>query len=172
MGRDKAAMFAGMLGDRLIEGVGRAYEVGPGWTSLPLVQEPIGLVGQGPLAAVAAAAPAVAGLDVVVLACDMPLVTARLLGWLATQPGTAVPVVDGRAQPLCARYAAADVARSADVVGGGGRAMRDLLETAVGVTWLDEQQWSAVAATRDFADVDTEADLERLGVAWPPSAVR
>jgi molybdopterin-guanine dinucleotide biosynthesis protein A len=42
---------------------------------------------------------------VVVVACDMPLVTAELLTWLAGLSGTAVPVVCGRPQPMLARYA-------------------------------------------------------------------
>ena len=159
LGRPKAELFAAGVAAALAQaGVPEVLEVGPGWTDLRAIADP----GEGPLAALAAAAPWVADAALVV-ACDMPLVTPGLLQWLADQPGTAVPVVDGRVQPLCARYAAADVQRAVDVVAGGGRAMRALLDDAA-VTWLDEAAWSTVAESRSFLDVDTPADLTRLTV--------
>jgi molybdopterin-guanine dinucleotide biosynthesis protein A len=45
------------------------------------------------------------GAPVLALGCDLPFVTAELLGWLARQHGrAAVPRVGGRLQPLLARY--------------------------------------------------------------------
>lgn len=153
MGRDKASLFAADLAAVLSAVFPRSYEVGPGRTTLPTVRDP----GVGPLGALAAAAPLVAGLDVVVVACDMPFVTPELLSLLAASPGTAVPVAEGRAQTLCARYAAADVARAPALVEAGARAMRALLDDA-DVAWLADLPF-------DFADVDTPEDLERLGLA-------
>jgi molybdopterin-guanine dinucleotide biosynthesis protein A len=64
-----------------------------------------------PLAGVAAAIRHAGGRDVVVLACDMPLLAPAFIGWLAALPrGAAVPVCEGVAQPLAARYTAADLA--------------------------------------------------------------
>lgn len=57
-----------------------------------------------PLHGVVAALQAAAGRPVVVVACDMPLVNARLLRWLADLPGTAVPLAGGSLHPLLARY--------------------------------------------------------------------
>jgi len=155
MGRDKGALFAAALAERLVAALPQSYEVGPGWTTLPVVAD----AGIGPLGALAAAAPVVSGQDVVVVACDMPFVTAELLSVLAAAPGTAVPVADGHAQTLCARYAAADVARAPALVAAGARSMRDLLD-GTEVAWLHDLPF-------DFDDVDTPDDLARLGLVWP-----
>lgn len=157
MGRDKAGLFSIGLAARLTEACGQAFEVGPGWTSLPAIADP----GEGPLAALAAAASAVDGADVVLLACDMPSVSVELLRALASMEGTVVPVVGGRAQPLCARYAAADVQRAPGVVAAGGRAMRALLDGAK-VQWADD-----FGRASEFVDVDTPDDLAGLGLEWP-----
>lgn len=162
MGRDKAVLFSVTLSERLAEACGRAFEVGPGWTSLPAVADP----GEGPLAALAAAAPMVDGADVVLLACDMPSVSVELLRELASASGTVVPVVGGRVQPLCARYAADDVQRAPGVVSAGGRAMRALLDGAE-VHWADD-----LGRPSEFVDVDTPEDLAGLGLEWPRSAGR
>jgi molybdopterin-guanine dinucleotide biosynthesis protein A len=166
MGTDKAALPAvSGLVDALRAVAQPVLEVGPGRTSLPAVADDP--PGQGPLAALAAGAAAL-GLGSVgaalVLACDLPLVTVDLLRWLAAQPGTAVPVVDGRPQPLCARWDAADLARARSLYDQGERSLRTLLDQA-DVTWLDESAWGAVATATAFADVDTPADLARLGLA-------
>src|SRR5688572_21819315 len=155
--QDKAVLFAADLAARLAAVTNPTFEIGPGRTSLQTVPDP----GQGPLAALAAwaAASAVLPDDVVVLACDMPFVTEALLRFLAEQPGTAIPVVDGRMQPLCARWSARDLARAPGVVARGGRAMHALLDDADDVLWLDESAWSHVATACHFTDVDTPDDL-------------
>jgi molybdopterin-guanine dinucleotide biosynthesis protein A len=142
-GRDKGPLFGPRVADVLRQVADPVHEVGPGWTSLPAVADP----GEGPLRALACA-PACG--DALVLACDLPLVSAPLLRWLADQPGTAVPVVEGRAQPLCARYSQRTLARAGAVV---GRAMRDLLDVADDVTYLDTSDWDPAL----FADVDSPA---------------
>jgi len=164
MGRDKAAFpaVAGLV-DALLAVAEPVLEVGPGRTSLPAVAEDP--PGQGPLAALGAGAAALGpGTAALVLACDLPLVTVDLLRWLAAQPGTAVPVVDGRPQPLCARWDGADLARARPLYERGERSLRTLLDGA-GVTWLDKSAWGAVVPASAFADVDTPADLTRLGLA-------
>lgn len=71
-----------------------------------------------PLTGLLAALAASAGRGVVAIACDMPLVPARLLAWLAQQEGgeqAAVCEVGGRLEPLLGRYrpeAARSLARS------------------------------------------------------------
>ena len=58
-----------------------------------------------PLTGLLAALDASAGRGIVAVACDMPLVPSRLLAWLGTlQDAAAVCEVDGRIQPLLARY--------------------------------------------------------------------
>lgn len=57
-----------------------------------------------PLCGVIAALRLGGGRPVVVVGCDMPFVTGSLLAWLASLDGLVVPAVDGRLQPLLARY--------------------------------------------------------------------
>lgn len=58
-----------------------------------------------PLTGVLAALGASAGRGVVAIACDMPLVPAKLLGWLAQlEEPVAVCEVGGRLEPLLGRY--------------------------------------------------------------------
>lgn len=160
LGADKAAVLAPRVAEALRAAVdGPVVEVGPGHTSLPPVREDP--PGSGPLAAVAAGVAAVPSGPAVVLACDLPFVGVSLLAFLAAQPGTAVPVVDGREQWLCATYSAAALERVAAMVAEGERRMSALAFDAV---FLDEAVWGHVATARDFADVDTPEDAVRLGV--------
>jgi molybdopterin-guanine dinucleotide biosynthesis protein A len=74
-----------------------------------------------------------------------------------------VPVIDGRRQPLCARWSAEDLAATASLVEDGMRSMRSLLERP-GVKLVALEEWPDQVDRRAFSDVDTPADLERLGV--------
>lgn len=60
-----------------------------------------------PLLGILTAIESTAG-PVLVLGCDMPFVTASLLGWLAAWKPAAVAEVDGRLEPLLAVYGPAD----------------------------------------------------------------
>lgn len=62
--------------------------------------------GHHPLHGVIAALRAARGRPVVIVACDMPLVSAGLLAWLASLQATAIPSAGGALQPLLARYQA------------------------------------------------------------------
>jgi molybdopterin-guanine dinucleotide biosynthesis protein A len=150
-----------------------AVEVGPGCSPLPAVREDP--PGAGPLAAVVAGGAALAERGatgpVLVLAVDVPFVDVELLAWLAEHPGlgSVVPRVAGRAQPLCARYAPADLALAADLLAGGATALRALL-TAADVTYADEEGWGGVATGRTFLDVDTPEAVAQAGLEWPARA--
>jgi FdhD protein len=143
---------------------GPVYEVGPGHTTLPLAPEDP--PGAGPLAAIAAGARAVrtTGHDgpAVVLACDLPLADEALVRLLADQPGTAVPVVDGRLQPLCARYDGPALAAAPRLVAGGARAVNALLDI-VPLRLLDDLD------PRGLLDVDTPEDLARAEAVRRPT---
>jgi molybdopterin-guanine dinucleotide biosynthesis protein A len=69
--------------------------------------------------------------------------------------------VDGRDQPLCAKWAAADLARAPALFEAGERSLRPLLD---GARRVGPANWGLVADARAFADVDTPADLARLGL--------
>ena len=109
-----------------------AVEVGPGWSGLTSVEDEI--PGGGPLAALVTGWHAVRRLGhagpVLVAAVDLPLITPAALGVVVahSSSGSVVPVVDGRPQVLCARWAAAALTVADGLVANGLRSMRDLLE--------------------------------------------
>jgi molybdopterin-guanine dinucleotide biosynthesis protein A len=170
MGTPKAALpddtgepLAARTGRLLSQVAWPVLEVGPGWTSLPAVADD----GDGPLAAVAvgwtALAPRPEG--ALVVACDLPRLRADVLTALVGQRGSGaaavVPKVGGRLQPLCAWYSAEALDLSAVLAAGGARSLRDLL-AAIDYRALIADGWAAT-----LADVDTPADLDRLGLGRP-----
>ncbi len=171
MGRDKATLMVG--GQRLVDRAAAALgevcapvlEVGPGRSGLDAVSEDP--PGQGPLAAVAAGGRSLRTRGhrgpAIVLAVDMPNVTAALLRFLADIPGEAsvVPFAAGRAQPLCARYSEAELDLAARLVAEGERSMQALLHAAHDVHWAGPRMWGPVAGPDAFADLDEPADLTR-----------
>jgi molybdopterin-guanine dinucleotide biosynthesis protein A len=161
LGQDKSVVVIGgqRLCDRAMATLSQVsspvVEVGPGRTSLPAVREDP--PGDGPLAAVAAGAAALpSGWGAIVLAVDMPSVTAGFLRKIALHPGSGcvVPVAGGFRQPLCARYSAEALALSAGLVADGHRSMRAL---------LDRVEVIEVPADPDlFTDIDTPEDLQAM----------
>ncbi len=149
--------------------VGAAVEVGPGRSSLPAVLETDR--GSGPLAALVAGTEALRRRGhhgpVVVVACDLPLLSAPALRMIARWPAEAsvVPVVEGMPQPLCARWSVAGLAEAARLLASGERSMRRLLG-GPGVVLLGEERWPAGVEARMLADVDSPADLARLGLRF------
>jgi molybdenum cofactor guanylyltransferase len=147
-------------------------EVGPGVSGLPSVQETP--AGAGPLVAICAGGRQLRSLGhdgpVLVLACDLPFMNSDVLAQLGAWPGrgSVVPLVAGRAQPLCARWSPEDMAVVGTLVQAGERSMRSLLARAA-VTFAGEREWAAPGAWRAFADVDSPADLEALGL--PPKCL-
>lgn len=140
-----------------------ALEVGPGVSGLPAVAEsepglgPLVALGEGRRALVARGAVG----DVLLLACDLPLVTPDVLAVIAGHRSTSsvVPVSDGRAQPLCARWSAAHLSQVDEMISGGERSMRGLLALP-GIILLDGAEWGSA-----LADADCPADLDRRTVS-------
>ncbi|MHB1911386.1 MAG: molybdenum cofactor guanylyltransferase [Acidimicrobiales bacterium] len=170
MGFDKASMLidgvtcAARAAAALSAVTDVALEVGPGGSGLPTVAE--AEPGLGPLVALSEGRRALLGRgatgDVLLLACDLPLVTPQALALIARHPSTSsvVPVFEGRPQPLCARWSTAHLAELDEMVEGGARSMRGLLALP-GIVWLEDASWGNC-----LADVDCPTDLARLGVAW------
>ena len=184
MGEDKALLridgttLAERAATRLAAVASPVLEVGPGWSGLPAVAEEAGA--RGPLAAIARGASALERFEppaVIVLACDMPLVTVELLGWIANHPAKAsvVPVSGDppRPQPLCARWTTASLTAAAGLVERGERSLRSLLATTP-VELLFPANWvphAGAAGARSLDDVDTPAELARmraLVAGWAP----
>jgi molybdopterin-guanine dinucleotide biosynthesis protein A len=146
-------------------------EVGPAFSSLPAVRE--SPAGSGPLAAMVAGGDALAARGAgdrpfVVLAVDLPFVDVALIAWLRDfdAAGAVVPIVDGRAQPLCSRYPASTVAVARSLLDRDVRSMHALL-AEIDVTWADERDWGSVTSAASFADVDTPEDAARGGIEGP-----
>jgi molybdopterin-guanine dinucleotide biosynthesis protein A len=167
MGFDKALIRVG--GELLSMRIARlartvsdpVFEVGPGYTELPLAPETT--PGSGPLAALADGVAALrgGGFDgpALVLATDLVLIDALTLEALVRWPGTGsvVPRHDGRPQPLCARWSAADLDSAAAMVAAGERSLKPLLaRPGVELT-------GAIDAGR-LRDADTPEDLRALNL--------
>ena len=177
MGTDKASLLidgerAAVRAAALLASVADpVVEVGPGHTALPSVLEDP--AGSGPAVAVTAGWSALRATGcpgpVLVLACDLPLVTRDLLRWLAGRPGegSVVPVVAGRPQPLCARWSGADLDRLDVLTRSGHRAFKTLYGQ-LDVAFVDDHGWGVAASPADFSDTDTPEDLRRLGIAEVP----
>jgi molybdopterin-guanine dinucleotide biosynthesis protein A len=115
--------------------------------------------GEGPLGAIATAAAAMPGRDLVVLACDLPYLTAPAVAAVMAVAPSGVAVAHGeRREPLCARWSAAAVAVAADAFDAGGRAVHEGLAAveAAGLDVVDVQ----VAPTA-VRNVNTPDDLPR-----------
>jgi molybdopterin-guanine dinucleotide biosynthesis protein A len=171
MGIDKASIVIGgltcaeMIGARLSAVVVPSIEVGPGRSGLAAFADEA--PGSGPLAAMATGWKALREEGhrgaVIVLACDLPEISVAFLDFLARFPGegTVVPVVNGRVQPLCARFSSTSLDMCRDLVAGGGRSLNGLLKKTA-VAWLGQEEWSTVTDERCFADIDTPEDLARV----------
>jgi molybdopterin-guanine dinucleotide biosynthesis protein A len=152
--------------DVLADVAAPVLEVGPGYTGLPRVIED--RPGQGPFAALAAAAAHLATRyqagPALVVATDLPNLTPGLLRLLADwpEPGCAVPLDGGYPQLLCARYSPEALALAPGLVEAGYRSLRDLV-ARVPVSWLEPAQWVPAAGRPDVLfDVDTPEDLARV----------
>ena len=178
MGVDKAALEIG--GERLADRGARVLgavclpvvEVGPGYAGIETVlEEP---PGGGPLAAIAEGARALRARGHVgpamVLAVDLPLVTAAALAFLRDFPGSdsVIPFVGGEPQPLCGRYSAEALDHAPDAVAAGQDSVRAFLGSLPRVQWVGPRMWGSVADERTFADVDAPEDLARLGLSREP----
>ncbi len=174
MGRDKSLLIvdgvtlARRTASLLERVVGIAIEVGPGHSGLVATREDP--AGEGPLAAIAAGRELLRDLGfdgaALVVAVDLPFLDEPLVRFLADYGavGSVLPVVEGRAQPLCARWAPRDLDAARELLVRGVRSLRHL-ELAPDVTLVDESTWGHVIDANAFSDVDSPEDLERFGLS-------
>ena len=128
----------------------------------------------GPLAGIAAALGAAEGQPVIVVAWDMPFVSAELLQRLQARAvvhsdvDAVVPVHGASRQPLCAWYApsAGPVCRS--LLERGERRARALAASLPRVEWLDSLAMAGLGDLEHlFTSVDTPERLAAVGGALP-----
>ncbi|HEX3459344.1 MAG TPA: molybdenum cofactor guanylyltransferase [Acidimicrobiales bacterium] len=175
MGHDKASIrvageSSAHRAARLLGSVANpVWEVGPSHCHLPHVREDP--AGSGPVSAVAAGWTALSAAGhrgpVLVLACDLPLMTRELLEWLAGHPvdRTVIPMVGGRPQPVCARWSGPDLDRLVQLQQSGYRSFKPMYET-FDIVFVEPDDWKSVGPSRLLADTDTPDDLRRLGIEW------
>ena len=163
LGQDKAVLP--IDGERLVDRTVRllsdvcapVIEVGPGYSSLPFISEQP--PSSGPLVALAA------GIDVLrQQGFDLPRLAPALLDWLVAYPGdhSVVPIVDDRAQTLCARYNASALDAVSALVKNGERSLQSLLNV-ISVNRASIDEWGEVVTPECFFDIDTPEDLDRSG---------
>ena len=174
LGVDKAALRVGdenlaARAARVLRDVCAAViEVGSGASGLPHVwEEPRGA---GPLSALCAGADALATDAVLLLAVDLPRVEPPLLRLVAgtETDGIAVPLAGDREQWVCARYGPRALERAHELLATGTRSLH-ALAAEVPVVRIDAPEWRRVAPPDAFADVDTAADANRLGISLDPT---
>jgi molybdopterin-guanine dinucleotide biosynthesis protein A len=130
--------------------------------------------GQGPLHGLRAALAAAEGAAVLVVAWDMPFVTAALLSALRAEgergATAAVPLAGTplRAEPLCAYYGAGALHACDALIARGERRAAALFETLPGATTVRGPELEALGdPARLLFSVDTLDDLSRLGGRLP-----
>jgi molybdopterin-guanine dinucleotide biosynthesis protein A len=174
MGRDKARIevdgvtLAERTAALLTEVVELALEVGPGWSSLSSIREeppaagPLGAIVAGRKELLERGLPPEAAC--IVVACDLPLLSLAVLHRLADTPGdeSVLPIIDGVAQPLCARWSAIDLDAAANAFNSGERSLRRHPDRSRAVRF-DESIWGLDAGA--FRDADSPEDLTSLGIS-------
>lgn len=114
-----------------------------------------------PLNGVVTALGASAGRGVVAIACDMPLVPAKLLSWLAQlEERVAVCEVSGRLEPLLGRYSPGVSAQLAESLAAGA-SMRDAVAALDPFVIAEERVARFGDPARIFFNVNSREDLER-----------
>lgn len=97
------------------------------------------------------------------VACDMPFVSAKVVGYLAGERGrfqAVVPVVGGYEQPLAAFYAKSALETMRASLAGGDRSLRGALEK-MEVKYVSEAELRAAdPQLRSFFDLDTPQDFQ------------
>lgn len=134
----------------------------------PVVPDLLG--GRGPVDGIAAALAWTAQPWLLVLACDMPLVSAAVVELLAAARSAGVdvvaPRVGGRPQPLCAIYRSTLAAAVAERLREGkDRAVELLVDPPAGarVSWLEEPALRQVDPELDsFLNLNRPADLLQI----------
>jgi len=109
---------------------------------------------------------------VLVIACDLPLVNEAVFRMLADWPGSSsvVPIVDGVANPLCARWSMDDLAVGEQLVREGFGSVQALIERC-DIAFAEKGSWPPEVTDVHMTDADTPDEMHRLGVSWVAGCV-
>lgn len=174
-GRHKAFVeVAGRsIAERTVELFGRLFAATLAATTRPepwrrlgvtVVEDPI--PDAGPLAGIAAGLLAARTPLLVVAASDMPFLSGAVLAELVARArrsdSAAVPVLDGRPEPLHAVYPTRLAEPVLAALAAGTRKVTELL-AAVDTEWVDAAELAHLpGASRSFVNLNTPGDLESL----------
>lgn len=139
-----------------------------GETPAPLPVEPDRWPGTGALGGLVTALTAAHSERVLILASDLPFITAPFLAFLAAIDPAAdavVPVADGRWQPLCAVYATRTAERLRSLLERGDRAVIEAVATLKPRLVGPEALAPFDSAGRLLANINTPDDLARCSRA-------
>jgi len=157
MGRDKALLpfrggsLAGNVAHAVQLAAGSVVVVGrPEFLDYPAI--PDRYPGEGPLGGILTALEHTRAEWNLVVACDMPFLSRALLRQICEIEGNVVPRVDGRTQPLHARYTKSVKAIVDERMARGELRMLDLLEE-LQPTYLD------FPMQRGFTNINTRLDI-------------
>ena len=136
-------------------------------SGLPVIVDT--LPGRGPALGVCAALEKATEEWVFVVSCDLPMLSAKLIEYLATLTegvDAVIPLIAGRAQTTCALYSRACLVPLSERVATndkGARSLTRFLEETEGlrVRYVDEEELKEIDSSMEsFADIDTPEDLE------------
>lgn len=167
MGADKAtllvdgrAMAARVADSLAAAGCGPVLLVGRATASLDALGLPVVAdrwPGEGPLGAIATAVDAAPGRDLMVVACDLPLLSASAVAAVAGAAVDGVALAHGqRREPLCSRWSAAAAELAAAAFVEGARAVHEALAVVerAGLTVVD-----VAVDPRELRNVNTPDDV-------------
>lgn len=178
MGQDKAAML--WNGRSFLEGIAvAACSVSPdvavigrtrpgNWSQPSIAFLPDTEAGEGPLRGLEAALCAAGSRPVLLLACDMPLLTADALRWLLGEARAREPleqglvaVNEGRLEPLFSVYAPECLPLVREALASGRRSLHGMIQ-AGRFSFADVP---AEVAAR-IANINTPEELARVSMSW------
>lgn len=146
----------------------------PVTTARPCRRADDAVEGEGPLAGIAAGLEAVRAPVAVVVACDMPWIEPALLRLLFDEAERgarlAVPLADGRPQPLCSAWRSDALAVVQAHLRAGDRAVMSVAEDLEAVRLPPETYAGADPAGRSFANLNTREDLDAARAGALPSS--
>ena len=129
--------------------------------------------GIGPLEAIRVALAASLAPRVLLVACDLPFVTAELFEFLLTRiegHQAVVPLsTDGRLEPLCAIYSTEALGHVTELIGSGERKVSRLFDRVRARLVPFEDLNELDGAERFFINVNTPEDYARAGENSPGS---